>query len=483
MSTQSIFKNVIASLCVCTSLAAANDSKPNIILIMADDLGWGDVGFNGNTIIRTPNLDQMAAEGVRFNRFYSASAVSSPTRASVLTGRNPSRTGVFSANVGILRPEEITIAELLQAEGYATGHFGKWHLGTLTATGSDANRGRNGNTKEFNPPALHGYDAAFVTESKVPTFNPMIKPTKNDGRFWDCTTPQDSTKPYGTAYWDINNKRVTDNLNGDDSRIIMDRVIPFIGEALENDKPFLSVVWFHTPHLPCVASPKHAAMYANHDLQMRNYAGCITAMDEQVGRLRTYLKSMGADENTMIWFCSDNGPERVTPGTANTFTDRKRSLHEGGVRVPALMVWPAKVQKPIVTDYACVTSDYFPTIVEAVQIPQNKVKNELDGTSLIPLISNKTVDADRSIGFMYSKQIAYHKDQYKLYMNKGKYTLYDIVADPSEKNDLSSSNPKLLKRMQKEYKKWYNSCKESFEGAEYGTKSFNMIGDKWDEMY
>ena len=165
--------------------AQQTTKQPNIILIMADDLGWGDVGFNGNKIIRTPVLDKLASEGVKMERFYSAGPLSSPTRASVLIGRHPFRTGVFSANEGILRPEEITLPELLKAAGYQTSHFGKWHLGTLTATETDANRGRPENKHLYNPPVLHGYDVAFVTESKVPTFDPMVTPRENNGRFWD----------------------------------------------------------------------------------------------------------------------------------------------------------------------------------------------------------------------------------------------------------------------------------------------------------
>lgn len=125
-------------LSILSSQSQQSINQPNIILIMADDLGWGDVGFNGNKVIRTPVLDGLASKGVKMERFYSAGPLSSPTRASVLTGRNPFRTGVFSANEGILRPEEITLPELLKTAGYQTGHFGKWHLGTLTATEMDA---------------------------------------------------------------------------------------------------------------------------------------------------------------------------------------------------------------------------------------------------------------------------------------------------------------------------------------------------------
>ena len=182
-------KNILTIGCLLFSFGASNAQQtaklPNIILVMADDMGWGDVGFNGNQIIKTPCLDRLAAEGVRMDRFYSAGPLSSPTRASVLTGRNPFRTGVFSANEGILRPEEITLPELLKQAGYTTGHFGKWHLGTLTCKEIDANRGRPENEHLYNPPAWHGYDVAFVTESKVPTFDPMLKPQTNNGRFWD----------------------------------------------------------------------------------------------------------------------------------------------------------------------------------------------------------------------------------------------------------------------------------------------------------
>ena len=146
MNVTALTKIVIFSIGSSFVLQIKAQKQPNIIFIMADDLGWGDVGFNGNKIIKTPHLDQLANDGIIFDRFYAGCALSSPTRANVLTGRNPFRTGVFTANEGILRPEEITLPELLQQQGYMTGHFGKWHLGTLTYKEKDANRGRAGNT-------------------------------------------------------------------------------------------------------------------------------------------------------------------------------------------------------------------------------------------------------------------------------------------------------------------------------------------------
>ncbi|MCB1131402.1 MAG: sulfatase-like hydrolase/transferase, partial [Verrucomicrobiae bacterium] len=383
---------ILALLCLSFPIAVrAEPRKPNVILIMADDLGWGDTGYNGNKVIRTPHLDEMAAQGLRMDRFYSASAVCSPTRASCLTGRNPYRTGVFSANVGILRPEEITLPEILRQHGYATGHFGKWHLGTLTAERKDANRGKPGNTREFNPPRKHGYDACFVTESKVPTWDPMRVPAKfRKGESlkmgWEPLEPGRESVAYGTRYWDIDGEPVSDNLAGDDSRVIMDRVLPFIDRAKEAEKSFLAVVWFHAPHLPCVAGPEYQKLYKDHPLETRNYAGCITALDEQVGRLRKHLAKLGIADDTMIWFCSDNGPEGKANGrngSAGTFRGRKRDLLEGGIRVPGLLVWPAKIREGRATSVPCVTSDYLPTVLDAADIPYPDEDRRLDGISLM----------------------------------------------------------------------------------------------------
>ena len=473
-------RNMIFGLAMVGSFSAVAQSKPNIILLMADDLGWADTGFNGNKIIKTPNLDKMAKEGVRFNRFYSASAECSPTRASVLTGRNPFRIGVYEANSGILRPEEITLPELLKGEGYTTGLFGKWHLGTLTHKEKDANRGKPGNLKEFNPPIMHGYDCAFVTESKVPTYDPMKKPRDRfDKEGWDYLKENEPFEPFGTAYWDINGNKVTDNLDGDDSRVIMDRAIPFVEQAIMNSTPFLAVIWFHSPHMPCVAGPKYQEMYKGQDSKMRNYAGSITALDEQVGRLREILKDRGVDSNTMIWFCSDNGPEDGSPGSAGIFRERKHSLHEGGVRVPGLLVWPQKITHPYVTDMPCVTSDYLPTIMEVLKIKKSKVSNQLDGISLLPLLEGRMSARPKPIGFCFPGQVSYCNNQYKLYAQDGVYELYDILKDPEEKNDIQLEKSYIFKHFKKNINQFVLSCKLSFEGKENEKASYERLNQKW----
>ncbi len=477
-------------LLACVSLAhAAETIKPNIILIMADDLGWGDTGYNGNRVIKTPHLDAMARDGLRMDRFYSASAVCSPTRASCLTGRSPYRTGVFYANKGILRPEEVTLAEILKPLGYVSGHFGKWHLGTLTADEIDANRGRPGQTKLLNPPKEHGFDECLVTESKVPTYDPMRVPLKfDDGGNrhlgWEYLKPGQESKHYGTHYWDIDGNKVTDNLEGDDSRIIMDRVLPFIDNAVEAEKPFLSVVWFHAPHLPCVAGPKYQEMYKHYSLEQRNYAGCITAMDYQIGRLRTHLTTLGVERDTMIWFCSDNGPEGKANGrngSAGELRGRKRDLYEGGVRVPGLLVWPAKIKDGRTTDVPCVTYDYVPTILDVLGIEHPKPAYALDGVSLLPLIEGRTTSREKLIGQMISRKLVMNGEKYKLISTDGGKTLqlYDMKRDIREQNDIANELPEVVVALKKEYDIWQESVHKSFEGDEYGRTSCERLGQKW----
>ena len=452
--------------------------SPNIILIMTDDMGWGDVGFNGNKVIQTPYLDQLASEGTIFDRFYAGCSVSSPTRASVLTGRNPFRTGVFHANTGILRPEEVTLPELLQQRGYYTGHFGKWHLGTLTHTEVDANRGRPGNTALYNLPREHGYIESFVTESKVPTYDPMKRPAKCDGRFWDCLAPGDPSVKYATSYWKHNGEKETENLDGDDSRVIMDRVLPFISQSKEANRPFFSVVWFHTPHMPCVAGPEHAKMYADYALQERNYYGCISAMDEQVGRLVAFLKQENLYENTIICFCSDNGPELRTPGTAGILRGKKRELYEGGIRVPAFVVWPGKIPAQKRTDHIAGTVDYLPSFVDLLSLQHSPY--QLDGESLKGFfMKNEQRKKPMVFAVPNPNRGAVIEQQYKLCYEKGNYELYDIQNDPSETTDLATRYPEITKRLRKVLDDKMESCRQSYEGAEYGTVSRKRVSINW----
>ncbi len=442
-------------------------SKPNIILIMADDLGWGDVGFNGNTIIKTPHLDQMAQDGLQFNRFYSAAPVCSPTRGSCLTGRHPYRYGIHWAMTGHIKPEEVLIPEVLKTKGYTTGHFGKWHLGTLT----DLDQNRWGGWAKdvegnFSPPWENGYDICFVTESKVPTWNPLIAPKGSENPL--------EGEPFGNDYWIGQGQKATKNLEGDDSRIIMDRVIPFIEKAISDQRPFFSAIWFHAPHKPVVAGPEYRAIYSNYSEGEQHYYGCITAMDEQIGRLCSKLKDLDVYQNTMIWFCSDNGPEgRMLEGTsrgsAGPFRGRKRDLLEGGIRVPALLVWPDKIMKHAQIDMPGVTSDYFPTIMDLMGIHENEYENPVDGVSLLPMIEGKQAIRNMPIGFKSRDQRAWNTEEYKLYSEDGgaTYGLYHLPTDAHEDNDLASQYPEKVEVMKGALLSWEASCVKSDEGGDY----------------
>ena len=457
-----------------TGLAA---ERPNIVLVMCDDLGWGDVGFNGGKDIRTPHLDAMARQSLRFERFYAAAPVCSPTRGSCLTGRHPFRYGIYFANTGHMKPEELTLAELLKKHGYTTGHFGKWHLGTLTQTVQDANRGGPQGKKHFSPPQVNGFEVCFSTESKVPTWDPMIKPKVNARRTW--WDPADDSEPYGTAYWNEKGERVTENLLGANSRVIMDRAIPFMRRAAQKEKPFFAIVWFHTPHLPVVAGPAYTRMYAGADKYTQHYRGCITAMDEQVGRLRTELRAMGVARNTLVTFCSDNGPEGKTgsaPGSAGHLSGRKRDLLEGGIRVPGLMEWPARI-RPGNTTVPAVTSDYLPTLLEIIGAKPAE-NRPLDGLSLLPLFRGQMKKRGQPIGFQSGSQVAWVGNQFKLWgRGKGKQLnqlpalkLFDLVADPGEKNDVSAQHPEVVARMIRELKAWRASVGASDRGEDYRAK-------------
>jgi len=467
MITRRNFLRSIAAGTAAIALPEALFSKntpgtaPNIILCMTDDLGWGDTGFNGNPIIKTPNLDKMAEAGLRFTRFYSAAPVCSPTRGSCITGRHPYRYGITFANVGHMPKEEVTLAEALKTQGYTTGHFGKWHLGTLTKKEKDSNRGGPRGTKHYSPPWENGFDVCFSTEAKVPTWDPMKKPESNT--------------PYGTYYWKEDGTKATENLEGDDSRIIMDRVVPFIRNAVKQKKPFLAVVWFHTPHLPVIAGAKYRKIYSQYSEDQQHYYGCVTAMDEQMGRLRRELRELDIANNTMVWFCSDNGPEGKdgrsgrTRGSAGSLRGRKRSLFEGGVRVPALLEWPARIKGSRVTKIPCCTSDYFPTTLDVLGINIKVQPQPVDGISLLPLIEGKMTKRPAPIAFESGSQLSLTDNRYKIYSNnKGKtYMLFDLIEDPGEKKDLSGEKSQISQSMKATLEKWRKSCKDSLAGKDY----------------
>ena len=461
--------------------------KTNIILIMCDDLGYGDTGFSGNEVIRTPHLDTMRSEGARFTRFYAGGPVCSPTRGTCLTGRHYSRYGVTHANEGRLPTEEITLARVCRENGYRTGHFGKWHLGTMSTTVTEGNRGGPEHSDECSPPWLHGFDVCFSSEAKVPTWDPMLTPDEKraDGGYrWG-----EPGSPFGTHYWNQEGEIVTDNLEGDDSRVIMDRAVPFVKECVGSGRPFLSVIWFHTPHTPVVAGPEYRAMYSEFGEDEQHYYGCVTAMDEQVGRLNRLIEELGVGDETMIWFCSDNGPEGGVDlsrngrnrGVTGGLRGRKRSLFNGGIGVPALLKWPRLVEPGSGFTMPCSTLDYFPTVTELLgyTMPDNR---PIDGISLLPLLRGEARVRPKPIPYRFlerrdamfgSPTLAMIDNGYKFLTNlsadASEDMLFDVDDDVSETADLVRSQPDRAKKMREELAGFIASCKRSHEGADYPT--------------
>lgn len=443
-----------------------SESKPlNVILLMADDLGYGDVGFTGNKDVLTPNLDQMSNNGITLSHFYAAAPLCSPTRASVLTGRNPFRQGIFAAHTGGMRPAEKTIPEMLKKQGYATGFFGKWHLGWVEPDIVES-RGM------YSPPWHHGYDETFATKSAVPTWDPTKTP--ENWKSWGAK--KDGS--WGGSRYIQNGVPVTKNLGGDDSRVIMDRAIPFIEKSIIENKPFFTTIWFHAPHEPVVAGPKYLAKYPNLPERKKHLYGCITAMDEQIGRLQQFLKSKKIDKNTIVFFCSDNGPAdplaKKGIASAGPFRGHKHQMWEGGLRVPSLISWPGHIKKGIVSKQQSSTNDYFPTILDLLDIKLSK-KIPLDGISLRPLIDGETKIKSNPIAFGYQR--LYKKTELYAFV-KGKYKicipevgkemmLFNLEKDPGETKNIASKKTELLEEMMLQLDAEKESWKLSREGKDY----------------
>lgn len=441
----------VFSILLFSCLSALPGERPNLILMMADDLGWGDVGFNGGTVIETPELDAMARNGLVFDRFYAAAPVCSPTRGSCLTGRHPYRFGVYFANTGHLRQSEHTLPELLGKYGYTSGHFGKWHLGTLLPDWSGKGKSRKPEKNHLTP-AMAGFDEWFSTEYSVATWDPYDPKNQHGGGKYDPRR----------LFWH-NGKNVSEPLQGGTARIVMDRALPFIEQAASEEKPFLTAIWFHAPHSPVIGGPQYRERYAEHPEPNQHYYACVTELDEQVGRLRRKLRDLGIAQNTLLAFCSDNGPARQGKkehvGSPGPFRGFKVSLWEGGIRVPGVIEWPGRI-RPGRTDYPAVTSDYLPTIVELVEAQPTA---ELDGLSLVPVLEGKSPERKKPIGFQSGKQAAWIDGDLKLVKASGSegFQLHHLTTDPGEKKNLATTRPQDAKRMKAALEKWMASCATS----------------------
>ena len=413
--------------------------KPNVILVMADDQGWGQTSYNQHPILKTPNLDRMSEHGLRFTRFYAAAPVCSPTRASVLTGRTNRRTGVESHGYA-LRRQEKTLATALKNAGYATGHFGKWHLNGMRGPGVPILANDTHNPGTF----------GFQTWLSVTNFfdrNPIMS---RGGEFKEFT--------------------------GDSSEIIVGEAIEFIREQKEMGKPSFTVIWYGTPHSPFMAAEQDTQPFSHLDDNSRDQHGELVAMDRSIGTLRDSLRDLGIADNTILWFKSDNGGlPKIKPNTVGGLRGFKGSVYEGGLRVPAIVEWPAVI-KPRVTDFPAVSMDIFPTIGEIVGLPNSSMLQPSDGLSLRKLFEGEIDRRPKPIPFDCLGNKAIIDNEWKLIQLGGKkqtkkgFEFYNLVDDPHETNNLAEQPSKELDRMISLMSATNTSVQRSIEGLDYPEK-------------
>lgn len=440
------------------AVRAADEVKqrPNVVLVMADDQGWGDTGYNGHPELKTPQLDKMAAEGLRLDRFYTAHFNCSPTRASVMTGRHPHRMGTIGPGSPI-RAQELTVAKVLQSSGYATGHFGKWHL--------------NGKNGERNTKALPG--RAILADDPLSPWKMGFDEWVSADNFFDLDPV-------------LGRNGVAEKFHGDGSDISMDEALKFIRKQVEAKKPFFTVVWFGNPHVPHEALPADKAAYASLPEKEQNYYGEIAGIDRNVGKLRAALRELKVSDNTLLWYCSDNGGA-AGPKSTGDLRGHKGTLWEGGLRVPGIVEWPSRITKPFASEMPGCTSDIYPTILEATGVEAKNQILPLDGTSLLPLFDRNTESRTKPIAFSANARspqshAALLDWPYKLHTNPGtgrggkdkkddatlaSTLLYDVSKDPKETTDLAAQQPERVAKMTAALKEWQASVEKSLSGADY----------------
>lgn len=428
----------------------AQAKQPNIVVIFADDLGYGDLGCYGHPTILTPNLDKMAAEGVRFTQFYAGAAVCSPSRAALLTGRLGVRTGVygkrdvfFPNSPGGLPLKEVTIPEVLKTKGYATGMVGKWHLGSQP---------------QFLP--IHqGFDFWFG----IPYSNDMGKVgvgKGKDGRISGSVERQ-SYIPLPL----YRNEQIIEK--EPDQHYLTQRytteALNFIKSNNQKHQPFFLYYASNFPHVPLYASPAFEGKS-----KRGLYGDVVTEFDWSVGEVLKTLKDLKIDNNTLVIFTSDNGPWLLLEeegGSGGLLYEGKNSSYEGGMRVPAIAWWPGQIKANSISDALVTTMDLMPTFASltGAELPKDRV---LDGMNIAPILFNRK-DHIRDLIYYYINQNLYavRKGKWKAHFTTHpSYSkeapvphdpplLYNIEEDPSEKYNIAEQHPDIVEDLRKVYEK------------------------------
>lgn len=424
-------------LCLVTPCCVFGRS-PNVIVFLADDMGIGDVGCYGCRDIQTPNLDALARSGVRLTNFYVASPICAPSRAALMTGRYPARIGMSSEkNIesGMdkpgIPPSEITLAELVRPQGYATAALGKWHLGSTHET----------------QPNSQGFDLFFGHHAScIDAFSHMYY----------------ASLPY---YHDLyrNRQEVFE-----DGRHMTDLVTREAVRFIEENKkrPFLIYAAYNAPHYPMVAHGRFHRQYAHLPQARRDYAAMVAGLDESIGVIMGKVNELGLTEDTFVFFTSDNGAADASPrgeggGSNAPYREYKRSLFEGGIHMPAIVTWPKHVPADQVRDQLAISMDLLATVAEISEsrLPPDHV---IDGRSWMPFLLDASKTGQDILFFEWDGQQAVRQGQWKVVRNglmnmsegrsnraagKDVVFLADLSADPGEKTNLRLQNSNLTERL------------------------------------
>ena len=413
---------VLAALAIWPALitSADADERPNVIVFLTDDQGWGDLGCYGHPRILSPNLDRFASEGLRLTQCYSACSVCSPSRSAILTGRTPYRNGVWrwipEGSQYHLRTSEITLPRVLKEHGYDTCHAGKWHLNGLF------------NSDQQPQPNDHGYDHWLATQNNAAP---------------NHLNPENF----------VRNGKAVGQMEGPSSMICAEETLRWLESRKEYGKPFFLTVWTHEPHLPIESAEEHMKPYADiEDEGIRQHHGNITQMDAAFGRLMAGIEQLGYRDNTLVIFSADNGPEGDglkgrTRGSTGGLRGRKRDSHEGGIRVPGIIRWPGHVQAGTESDTPVIGSDIFATVCDIINAPLPSDRT-IDGASILPLLDGRTIDRQQPL--YWRNHLA--QEEFRVAMRDGdwkiigsddltKFELYNVRDDWQETTDLSAMHP------------------------------------------
>lgn len=424
--------------CAGQELIPEASDRPNLIYIMADDLGYGDLGCFGQTVIPTPNLDQLASEGMKLTSYYSGCTVCRPSRLSLWTGMHMGHTAIDSNDKYIFQPEDVTVAELLQEAGYTTGGVGKWAMGGPGTTGH---------------PNRNGFDfwMGYLDQSEAHNFYPTHL-WKNDQSF---PLAGNEIGDYPNGRGRVSSKRTTYSHD-----VMTDQLFEFV--RANHRGPFLAHVHWTIPHAnneggrvtgDGMEVPSHGA-YSGKDWPSpeKGFAAMITKLDRDIGRLNELLRELKIDKRTLIIFTSDNGPHSEGGHKHEYFRSGgvlrgyKRDLYEGGIRAPTIAWWPGVIASGSESDEPLAAWDWLPT---ACELAGTTAPNGIDGISYLPKLLGKEQESHPYLYWSYNGKTALRMGNWKA-VSPGKNApleLYNLDADIGEKNDVSKLNPDVIARV------------------------------------